>query len=53
VDPAFYKIQDGTSKGDFIWPREENCRYNDVFADCPNPMSDFQEIYLLVVLWLV
>ena len=53
VDPALYKVQDETKEGDFIWPREENCRYNDFFVDCPNLVDEFQDIHILVVLWLI
>ena len=51
--PPFTKFKTEQVKATLFGLEKKTAATMTFFAGCPNPMSDFQEIYLLVVLWLV
>jgi hypothetical protein len=42
----------GSKEGDWIYPREKNCRFNNIYEDVP-AIGEVVDCYLLVVVWLI
>ena len=53
VDPSLLTLYERTNQGDWIYPREQGCRFNNFFEECPNIIPEFCDVKLLVVIWLV
>jgi hypothetical protein len=53
VDPSLEKLHVGSIEGAWIYTREKDCRYNDIFLDCPNMVNDATTAFNLVVIWLI
>lgn len=42
-----------SSEGDWIYPREEGCRYNDFFAECQDDTREFMSLAMLVAVCII
>jgi hypothetical protein len=52
-DSDYDHLHIGSKKGDWIYPREEGCRFNDLFEDCPDTDPNEMDNQMLLAVWLV
>ena len=47
------RIHKNSKEGEWIYPREEGCRYNDFFAECPSADNEYASLPMLVAVCIV
>lgn len=45
-------LHEGSAEGDFIYPCEQNCRFNNFLQECPDLVNE-ECVSFLVVIWLI